>query len=57
MSIWLSTALNAALLAALLARLDGLMAHGATTVEAKTGYGYLGDIAIDDISYSGCDTG
>ncbi|XP_062570644.1 MAM and LDL-receptor class A domain-containing protein 1-like, partial [Saccostrea cucullata] len=25
--------------------------------EARTGFGYLGDIAIDDIMYTGCDTG
>lgn len=29
----------------------------AIVFEAKTGSGYLGDIAIDDITYSGCDTG
>lgn len=29
----------------------------AIVFEARTGAGYLGDIAIDDITYSGCDTG
>lgn len=29
----------------------------AVVFEARTGGGYLGDIAIDDISYTGCNTG